>query len=71
MSAFVGLVVVAGLVMIFPLVKRERKSVGCATGGCWKKQIGFGCGRCPLESGTAGQPDRDPDHVDESTVKSA
>ncbi len=49
MSTVVGIVVLVGLFLAFPLIKRERGPRECGSGGCWKKKIGFGCGTCPLD----------------------
>ena len=46
MSAVLGVLLLVVLFLAFPLVTRERTSAGCATGGCWKKRLGLGCGAC-------------------------
>lgn len=51
MSTVVGIAVLVGLFLVFPLIKRERGPRECGSGGCWKKRIGFGCGTCPLDEG--------------------
>lgn len=56
MITVLGVLLMVALFMLFPLVKRERKSSGCATGGCWQKRLGVGCGSCPLEPGDASSP---------------
>jgi len=60
MTAALGILVIAMLFALFPLVKRERRG-GCGTGGCWKKQLGFGCGSCPLDRAPGAKPDRPPE----------
>ena len=57
MTTVIGVLLLVALFMLFPLVKRERNSSGCATGGCWKKRLGFGCGSCPIEPPAAHEPD--------------
>lgn len=58
MSTAIGVLLLVGLFLLFPFVKRERKSGGCATGRCWKKRLGFGCGGCPLGPGGSGESRR-------------
>ncbi len=54
MSVIAGILLLAVLFVGLALVRRERKA-GCGPGGCWKKQLGFGCGACPLDGdGAAG-----------------
>ena len=49
MSTVVGIVVLVGLFLAFPFIKRERGARECGSGGCWKKKVGFGCGTCPAD----------------------
>jgi len=48
MTTVVGIILLIALFLLFPFIKRERQA-GCGGGGCWKKQLGFGCGKCPLD----------------------
>lgn len=61
MTTVIGVLLLVALFILFPLIKRERNRGGCATGRCWKKRVGFGCGGCPLESAAAGKPRADAD----------
>lgn len=56
MSTVIGVAVLVGLFMAFPLIKRERGPRECGTGGCWKKKIGFGCASCPLDEIDEAEP---------------
>lgn len=61
MTTVLGVLVLIALFMLFPLVARERNSGGCATGGCWRKRLGFGCGRCAAEGPAARKTGADAD----------
>lgn len=49
MSTAVAIAVLVALFLVFPLIKRERGTRECGSGGCWKKKVGFDCGTCPLD----------------------
>lgn len=54
MGTIIGIAVLVVLFLAFPLISRERGPRECGGGGCWKKQLGLGCGTCPLEEGESG-----------------
>lgn len=48
MTSVIGILVLAALFLVFPLISRES-SGGCSGQGCWKEKAGFGCRGCPKE----------------------